>query len=64
MDMTNNWDLNQKFWSLTRGQVTDFLIDSLGYSFSELEELSDDEIMNLVPTTYYQECYDFNKGLL
>ena len=53
--------MNSKFYSLTRGQVSDFLQDSLGYSFYELNELSNDEIMDLVPETEYLNCYNFCK---
>lgn len=53
--------LNELFYSLTRGQVTDFLVDSLGYSTYELDELSNDEIMNLVPEHEYLNAYNFCK---
>jgi hypothetical protein len=52
----------QKFYSLTRGAVYSFLVDSLGYSIYELDELSTDELFDLVPEAEYLNAYRFAKG--
>lgn len=53
--------MNQQFYNLTRGQVIDFLVDSLGYSYEgDLADLSTDEIFDLVPESEYASAILYN----
>lgn len=54
--------MNQQFYNLNRGQVIDFLVDSLGYSYEQdLADLSTDEIFDLVPESEYYSAILYNK---
>lgn len=49
----------QLVYTLTRREIADFMVDSLGYDAAELDQRSVDELRDLIPGEQLLNCYHY-----